>query len=64
MRGSLGPAKRAALNVLGREVSDMVSLSGCFFCFFCLMFALKKKGEFPRLREEMAEGEDERLILS
>lgn len=63
MRGSLGPAKRAALNVMGREISDMVYLPGGFF-FFLLMFALEKKGEFTRLREEMAEGEDERLIVS
>lgn len=34
------------------------------FFFFLLMFALEKKGEFTRLREDMAEGEDERLIVS
>lgn len=55
MRGSLGPAKRAALNVMGREVSDMVDAL-LFFFGRCLLW---KKGEFTRLRKEI---EDERLI--
>lgn len=56
MRGSLGPAKRAALNVMGREISDIV---GC--AVFSQMFAWKKRIH-ERPRKEMGEGEDERLI--
>lgn len=59
MRGSLGPAKRAALNVMGREVSDMVDVLVFFWGYVDVCFG---KGEVTRLRKEMAEGEDERLI--
>lgn len=43
MRGSLGPAKRAALNVMGREVSDMVDVLFFSFVLVDVCFGKKEK---------------------
>lgn len=60
VRGSLGPAKMAALNVLGREVSDIVNVWFFWYCLEKGITGLRKK--CPRERMKWHIGRDTRVI--